>query len=427
MSDGDYARSFLFPDHQDVDLAREAAQLRKAFKDTKFLRIAANGSSPLPEISYIRQDTKLRAALDSVLVGYQYTPDFDKDEPRPIEEIRRLAGRVEAFVTFSPAIECRTMQTQAAGKQSKYVIAISGFAVDLMAQIAYAAPFLIDYYDARSDMQQDVLSELFQAKKRGHYTREQSRFLAGLDAVGVVDKCVRSYIRSRDTEGAEIPVDMVGRLEHGPDEQKAASGEIYHACAAFLLAHELHHIEGGHFFEDYPLARGFSFIDHMDPEQRRETEADCAAFTITLNSMITSLDDGQGKTYTPDFGQLRKYRRYGRTRILPGPRRRQQRALFDRQLLRNSLHKAACAMLSFYAAKEILAATAQRDGRTEEAGQLSGIIERRNAVRLYADVLIKQMMRVWGMEREFWEFRSNVIFGLPDWNHMDSYVRDFVS
>ncbi|AQU70496.1 hypothetical protein [Streptomyces niveus] len=140
---------------------------------------------------------------------------------------------------------------------------------------------------------------------------------------------------------------------------------------------------GGHFFEQLSTVAEGSLLAGLGEEQRREVEADRTAFMLTLNARVMREPDALGNPRIPDFERIRKSRPYGRTKLFPAARRRQQRARDDARYLVRRVFSAVDAMLCFYSVMDILAAAARRHGRQDEAEGLERAAEPGELVRAW--------------------------------------------
>ncbi|TXL84730.1 hypothetical protein [Streptomyces sp. IB2014 016-6] len=410
-----YVPSILFAEQQNVELAREAWALSQAFTDVEFCRAVAGGVLPPSRRKHFfaQGDRRLRLHLDGLLLAFRFSPQADgamREEP----EVMRLAGRVEAFLVPSAAAECQAIEYDSAGADSSYVMAISPLVVDIMAQLMWAVPLIaVHYGDVLRRPREEIFRELIVAPPGGR-TPEQVQYLRERRALNELDESIASYLRLRESGGTSIPFRII---PEGEDDSTARveSRDTYAACSTFLLAHELAHITGGHFFKPLsPVGEG-SFLAGLSEEQRREVEADCSAFTLTLNALIMSEPDARGRPRIPDFDRLWKSRPHGRTKLLPKARRQQREARDDAQYLVRRVLSATQAALCFYAVMDVLSATARRHGRQAEAERLGRVAERGELMRGWLKWMLTEL-------EELWTIRLNIPLATQEWESLDRHV-----
>ncbi|MFD3523447.1 hypothetical protein [Streptomyces sp. NPDC058653] len=408
-----YVPSVLFAEQQNVELAREARVLSQAFTDVTFCRTIAGGVLPPArrEHFFARGDQQLRLHLDGLLLVLWQSPKVEHSE------VTRLVGRVEAFLVASTAMECQVIECVSAGTDSSYVMAISPLVVDIMAQLMWGAPVVAMHYDDEySRPPEEIFRELVVAPPGGG-TREQADYLRERRALNELDASIASYLRLRESGGTSTPSNVVPDGEDG-STTRAESADTYAACSTFLLAHELEHIMGGHFAKDLAPVGEDSFLAGLGEEQRREVEADCSAFMLTLNALIMSEPDSLGNPRVPDFDGIWKSRPYGRRKLLPAARRRQLQARDDAQYLVHRVLSATDAMLCFYAVMDILAAMAHRHGRQDEAERLGRVAERAEVVRGWLRGTLHELEAVW-------RIRLNVPARSREWESLNRHVDHF--
>ncbi|MFI8093560.1 hypothetical protein ACIF9R_35505 [Streptomyces sp. NPDC086080] len=407
MPEESYSRSILFAKYQNAELAKEAISLARAFADVKFLRTAKPGTTlPHDWSRYVAINNVLRHTLDGALLAYAFSPRED-GTMRDWEEAGRLASRVEAFVVPSAAVECQVIEHEVDGREPAYLIAVSPIVSELMAVLMWALPTVLLHYEMlRHKPGEEHFRELMSMYGPGSRELEESDYIVGTRLVQRLDDCIDSYLRAWVTNGATEPWSIIPTGDRVLAEERVDASTTYAACTGFLLSHELHHIQGGHFLAADPDAALAPFLSDLPEETRREVEADCSAFTLLLNSLIVREAGEDRRPRIPNFKNLKKANPFSRTSLLPGKRRRQSQA--HAQFLRACVHRATEAMLSFYAVMDLLAAMAGQDGQTAQAARFARVAERRGVVRSYVKWLLGRIEDDWGArvwhpeEAELW-------------------------
>ncbi|MFH8218746.1 hypothetical protein ACH4C2_06120 [Streptomyces sp. NPDC018057] len=373
----DYVSSRLFPSDQDVELAREAIVLSVAFADVPFLR-AAGPDLPYNITRAVERNRPVRDSLDDVLKGFAFSPH--RDGPVPGWRLaQKLAARVEAFSYPSVAAECRVIEYSASGEDQKYLVAVSAFTQEFMSHFMWGIPAMRRRFATDRD-EREVLAGLITIHGLGREFYAHP-YVVDLRELRNLDECIESYLRVWVTNGR-----YSSPLEHAipsNDEWMAEASDIYAACAAFLLAHELQHIQGGHFMESNGEVLPAWLARRIPDGIRNEVECDCMAFTCTLYSLLHRSVERIDYSHILDFRLLKEARPFGRTRLSPRARWRQRIARESVPTIFHRVQQATESVLSFYAATDILAATARRAGRMEEAERLERVLERREYVQDY--------------------------------------------
>ncbi|MFI6607994.1 hypothetical protein [Streptomyces sp. NBC_01336] len=396
MPEAPYNRSWLFHEQQDVGLAAEAVKLARVFADMKFVRAANPDSEWLRDWSrYVDYNARTRHTLDGLLLAYAITPG-PGGEPHGFDRARTMAGQLEVFTLASPALECQVFEhpTQAGGQG--YIIAFSGFASDLMATVAWALPTICFAYQADEETPTDRRSlEEFVRK-----------FAPAQDALRDLDESLASHLRLSEAGDARLQAPISILPAH--DEGSRA------ACATFLLAHEFSHVTQGDFDTEAmrPDVPPQNFLADLPDEIRREVEADCAAFTLTMNALIVR--DGEDPRI-PDFRALKKAQLPLRPSRFPRKRRRQEQAQEDARMLMNCVNHATEACLSFYAVTELLSAVARHRGDEAQALRFGKVSERRDAVRGYMQWIREGLEETWGVS--MWHPEE-----ARRWAHLDRHI-----
>ncbi|MFD3523127.1 hypothetical protein [Streptomyces sp. NPDC058653] len=416
MSERPYSRSLLFATYQNAELAREAISLARVFADTDFLRAADPEGKILRDWSrFVAMNDRLRHTLDGVLLAYAVSPRQD-GTPREWAEAGRLAGRVEAFVLPSTAVECQVVEQESDGGEPAYLIALSGFCGEVMANVSWALPTVLQHYARlREKLAQEHLRELIEVHGLGSRAMEESDYIQGKRAVNEFDACVESYVRTWTTKGAVAPKSFLPRAGSLPLSERGRVGETYAACTAFLLSHELQHIEGGHFLSADSVAAFPPFMADLPEDVLREVEADCAAFTLTMNTAIVREFSDEDRPHVPDFAALARDLPSGRPSLLSGKRRRQQRALDEVTRLRACISRAVGAMLCFYAVTDLFAVMARQHGDEAQSARFERVAERKDVVRRYATWLLDGLEQDWGMR--IWHPEEAAL-----WTGLDQHV-----
>ncbi|MGW6571574.1 hypothetical protein ACWGAN_05280 [Streptomyces sp. NPDC054945] len=391
MPEALYNRSWLFAEHQDVGLAAEAIKLARVFADMTFIRAANPDSEWLRDWSrYADFNARIRHALDGLLLAYAVTPGAD-GTLHGFDGAQRMAGQVEAFILASPALECQVFEHPTRGSGPGYVIALSAFASDLMATVSWALPTLYHAYRAGEETPTDLRSlEEF-----------MRRYAPARDALRDLDRAVASYLGVWESRDARLrtPISILPTVDDGSPEGAAALAEAkatHTACQTFLLAHEFSHVTQDHFSPEAirPDLPPGSFLAELSEETRCEVEADCAAFTLTMNTLIVTEGDDPR---IPDFAALKKTRLTSRPSRIPGRRRRQEQARKDVRTLVDNVNRATEACLSFYAVTELLAAVARQRGNEAQARRFDKVSERRDPVRGYVQWVREGLEETWGV------------------------------
>ncbi|MFJ8764680.1 hypothetical protein [Streptomyces clavifer] len=409
MPEAPYNRSWLFRDHQDVGLAVEAVKLARVFADMKFVQAANPDSEWLRDWSrYVAYNARTRHALDGILFAYAVTPGPD-GEPHGFDEARRMAGQLEAFILASPVLECQVFEHPTQGGGPGYIVALSAFASDLMATVSWALPTLYHAYQADEETPTDLRS-------LEEFIR---RYAPARDAVRDLDQALSSYLRVWESGDARLqaPISILPTGDDGSQESEAALAEgnaTHAACQTFLLAHEFSHVTHDHFNTEAirPDLPPQSFLAELPDETRREVEADCAAFTLTMNTLLLREGD---EPRVPDFPALKKTRLLSSPSRFPGKRRRQEQAQKDVRTLISNVNRATEACLSFYAVTELISAVARHRGNEAQALRFGKVSERRDAVRGYVQWVREGLEETWGVS--IWNPEE-----ARRWAYLDRYI-----
>ncbi|MEU8545378.1 hypothetical protein AB0C52_36190 [Streptomyces sp. NPDC048717] len=405
----DYVSSHLFPADQNVELAREAMLLSVAFADVSFLRVAG------PDLPYnitraAERNRPVRDALDNALKGFAFSPRLDGPAPGwgPAQD---LAARVEAFSYPSTASECRVIDYSTASGNPQYLVAVSAFVQEFMSQFMWGIPAMRRRYATDRD-EREVMADLieFYGLGREFYAHP---YVVDATELRKLDECIDSYLRVWVTNG-KVSSPLMHVIPSN-DEWMAEAGDIHAACAAFLMAHELQHIQGGHFMESSGEVLPARLVHRVPDSIRNEVECDCAAFTCTLHSLLTRDVDRIDHSHILDFRLFKEARPFGRTRLFPRARWRQRVARESVYTFTHRVQQAVEAVLSFYAAMEILAAMARQDRRVEEAERLERVAERREYVEDYVAWKLEEIGNDWGFP--VWDRIEADAF-----RHVDTYV-----
>ncbi|WP_432106207.1 hypothetical protein [Streptomyces sp. bgisy091] len=409
MPEASYNRSRLFAEHQDVGLAAEAIELARVFADMTFIRAANPDSELLRDWTrYADFNARIRHALDGLLLAYAVTPAAD-GPLHGFGEAQRLAGQVEAFILASPALECQVFEHPTQGGGPGFVIALSAFASDLMANLSWALPTLYHAYRAGEETPTD----------RRSLEEFMRRYGPAQDRLRKLDRSVASYLGGWESRDARLrtPISILPTDDDGSPEGAAAFAEAkatHAACQTFLLAHELSHITQNHFSAEamLPAPPPGSFLAELPEEIRREVEADCAAFTLTMNALIVR--EGHDPRI-PDFSALRKTGLMSRLLRIPGRKGRQEQARRDARMLLDNVNRATEACLSFYAVTELLATVARQRGNEAQAQRFDKVSERKDPVRGYVQWVREGLEQTWGVS--MWH---------PDealgWRYLDQHI-----
>ncbi|MEV5735741.1 hypothetical protein [Streptomyces sp. NPDC052292] len=406
----EYVSSHLFPSDQNVELAKEAMVLSVAFADVSFLRVAG------PHLPYnvtraVERNRPVRDALDNVLKGFAFSPQRDGPAPgwQPAQE---LAARVEAFSYPSTAAECRVIDYSAVGGDPRYLVAVSAFVQEFMSHFMWAIPAMRRRY-ASDRNEREIMADLIECHGLGEEFYSHP-YMVDLRELRKLDECIESYLRVWVTNG-KTSSPLVHALPSNK-EWMAEASDIYAACAVFLLAHELQHIQGGHFMEPSGEVLPAWLVRRIPDDIRNEVECDCMAFSCTLYSLLHRSVDRIDYSDILDFRLFKEARPFGRTRLFPRARRRQRIARESVDTLGHRVQQAIEAALSFYAAMDILAATARRNRRMEEAGRLERVVERREYVQDYVAWTLEGVGEDWGFP--VWDRVEADAF-----LHVDTYVK----
>ncbi|MFC4332024.1 hypothetical protein ACFPC0_30525 [Streptomyces andamanensis] len=390
-------------------MAREAAVLSVAFADVSFLRVAG------PDLPYnvtraLKRNRPVRDSLDDVLKGFAFSPQRDGPAPGwPLAQ--KMAARVEAFSYPSVSAECRVIDYSTTGDDLKYLVAVSAFIQEFMSHFMWGIPAMRRRYATDRD-EREVLADLIgiHGLGRDFYAHP---YVVDLRELRKLDECIDSYLRVWVTNGRTS-----SPLTHAipsNDEWMEEASDIYAACAAFLLAHELQHIQGSHFMESSGEVLPAWLARRVPECIRNEFECDCMAFTCTLHSLLYRNVKRIDHSHILDFRLFKEARPFGRARLFPRARWRQRIARESVPTLTHRVQQATEAVLSFYATTDILATTARQCRRTEEAERLERVVERREYVQTYIAWTLENLGEDWGFS----------VWGKSEADaflHVDSYV-----
>lgn len=415
MSEELYNRSWFFSAHQDVGLAAEAIKLARVFADRNFLTAVDPDHIWLKDWSeYAKANTRTRHLLDGLLLAHAFSPDAENGEVPGFAQGAEMAGRVEAFFLPSTALECQVFEHTTREGHEGYVIALSGYASDLMAVISWALPTVHLWYRSRDTTPTDAASLREFVAEYGPMKK----------AVEEMDDSIASYFRlwARKDGLLTAPTSILPTSRDGTPDGDAAFEEAestHAACQTFLLAHEFSHILQDHFsLDEQPRAEPpDSFLSQFPDGVRQEVAADCAAFTLTMNSLI--IRDGDSPSI-PDFAALLKTPRSSRRSLLPGRRRRQESAERDRRTLRRCAVLASDACVSFFAVVDLLAAVARQYGDEASAARYDAVSARKDTVRGYVRWVREGLVHEWGSP--MWHPEED-----RQWADLDEHVEQLVT
>ncbi|MFE7046611.1 hypothetical protein ACFU9X_46825, partial [Streptomyces atratus] len=405
----EYVLSSLFPADQNVELAKEAMLLSVAFADVPFLRVAG------PDLPYnatraMERNRPVRDALDNALKGFAFSPRHDGPAPG-WQTAQDLAARVEAFSYPAIAAECRVIDYSTVDDDPKYIIAVSAFVQEFMSHFMWAIPAMRRHYASDRD-EREIMADLikFHGLGREFYAHP---YVVDARELRKLDECIDSYLRVWVTNG-KVSSPLMHVIPSN-EEWVAEASDIYTVCSTFLLAHELQHIQGGHFMESSGEALPVWLARRVPDSIRNEVECDCMAFNCTLHSLLRRSVDRIDHSHILDFRLFREARPFGRTRLFPRARRRQRIARESVYTLAHRVQQAVEAVLSFYAAMDLLAAMARQDRRLEEAERLECVMERREYVQDYVAWTLEEIGKDWGFP--IWDRIEADAF-----RHVETYV-----
>ncbi|MFD4830651.1 hypothetical protein ACFWPV_12475 [Streptomyces uncialis] len=390
-----FAASVLFAGTQNTELAAEAARLTAVFADPDFVRRADPTGDLLADPRQVAEvNSGPRKLLDMLLLTHGMSPHGG------MAAAAEIASKVEVFLQLSTAAEGRTLSQPLVDGGRGFCLGLPAITSEMMANLSWALPTLFSVVSGQEIRDQE---------------QERAR------AWSEIDVCLASYLRSRRPRRSSAPLSPPQPLipMSMPDGVSAyGSGDpfvVFNACNLFLLARELVPILSGGPSGDGPDASLPLFTADLPRDVRREVQADCAAYMITINALI--VQSGREGPYVPDFDNIARHLRVGRTPFFGRTRHLRERARRDADLLTRCMHRTTEALLSYYAIAGIFAATARADGQSLLARQLEAVAERRETVCEYVlRIKREQLPQAWG-------FRTWDELEETHWQGVQEYVR----
>ncbi|MFB6771358.1 tetratricopeptide repeat protein [Streptomyces sp. NPDC056337] len=341
----DEGRSVLFARYQNPVLAAEAREMSMGCIELSYLRWVTGEEDPERawEMYFGATQPQVRRVLDGLLATF---PPEERD--RAIA----LAGSVEAFCLPSNETASRVFENP--GEATGYLIGISPLVVQLSADIAWGMNMLSPYAGENVGRTWD-------------------------SAVGrdTLDLQINEYVRALVGIGeAPMPTSVVSialeRRSHQEWPHGQGPQDYREAAIAFILAHELAHIQHGDLspaeetrrMRIFP--REFASLLQISDEVNEELMADASTFVRSYNYFLGTWFF---KTDSPDAGSL-SLRRFK----------------YELQYQRVALHsarRATEACEAYYSTVAILGMIAWHRGDDERANRLLATAMRAPYVQVY--------------------------------------------
>ncbi|MCX4537826.1 tetratricopeptide repeat protein (plasmid) [Streptomyces sp. NBC_00841] len=341
----DEGRSVLFARYQNPLLAAEARKMSMSCIDISYLRWLTGEEDPERawEMYFGATQPQVRKVLDGLLATF---PPEERD--RAIE----LAGSVEAFCLPSNEMASRVFQSP--GEATGYLIGISPLVVQLSADIAWGMNMLSPYAAENIGRTWDAAE--------GRET---------------LDLQINEYVRALEGIGeAPMPTSAVSIALENRSDQEWPHGQgpqdYREAAIAFVLAHELAHIQHGDLSPAEEtrrtrlFPREFASLLQISDEVNEELIADASTFVRSYNYFLGTWFF---KTDTPGVSSL-------------SPRRIKHELQYQRVAL-NSARRATEACEAYYTTVTILGMIAWRRGDDGKANRLLATAMRAPYVQVY--------------------------------------------